>query len=539
MHVTDAHVGIRVAVGGDRDQPDRGVDAGTGRAPRRGELQCQPGAAGHVQHPVTDADAEVLVQRDVLPAVGRLAQRGEVDGPPPPTLVDAPPRPILATRVLRHRPIMTDTSDVTNGIRSRLGRYGAAMRGRQRLVAVLVVVAVGLAFADASVVALALPDLYAEFDTSIVGVSWVLTSYALVVALTAIPVALFHRRIRPLSLVVVGIAVFAVASLVAGFANSLALLLVARCGQGVGATFLLAGSLPVLGAVAGERSRRWWAMAGAIGAAIGPALGGVLTQLFDWRAIFFVQAPVVAAALVVALEPAARALRHEGRLHGRTGTRRRDVITANIGFALVFAALVGALFLGVLLAIEVWRYSPIRSAVLVSTLPLGMAVGRSMKGAPRAFVSVGGALLLAVGLVGLALLPGEQPIMAAVAFALCGAGFDLVHEVLDAAAVPADGPAVRASAVSIGARHAGLVLGLILIAPVLSSSLEAGIGRATLGATQTMLETELSLRDKLPVTWALRTAIEEARGARCPTSPVSSTNAAPRVTTPWPAPVTR
>ncbi len=51
--------------------------------------------------------------------------------------------------------------------------------------------------------------------------------------------------------------------------------------------------------------------------------------------------------------------------------------------------------------------------------------------------------------------------MAAVAFALCGAGFDLVHEVLDAAAVPADGPAVQASAVSIGARHAGLVLGLV------------------------------------------------------------------------------
>ena len=350
------------------------------------------------------------------------------------------------------------------------------MSGRQRLVAVLVVVAVGLAFADASVVALALPDLYAEFDTSIVGVSWVLTSYALVVAWSAIPVAILHRRIRPLSLVVVGVGVFAVASLVAGFANTLALLLVARCGQGVGATLLLAGSLPVLGAVAGERSRRWWAMAGAIGAAIGPALGGVLTQLFDWRAIFFVQAPVVAAALVVALEPAARAVRREGQLHGRTGTRRRDVITANIGFALVFAALVGALFLGVLLAIEVWRYSPIQQRRAgVGTAPRHGRRADDEGRAASVRVAVGGAVLLAVGLVGLALLPGEQPIMAAVAFALCGAGFDLVHEVLDAAAVPADGPAVRASAVSIGARHAGLVLGLVLIAPVLSSSLEAGI----------------------------------------------------------------
>ena len=106
--------------------------------------------------------------------------------------------------------------------------------------------------------------------------------------------------------------------------------------------------------------------------------------------------------------------------------------------------------------------------------------------------------------------------MAAVAFLLCGAGFDLVHEVLDGAAVPADGPAVRASAVSIGARHAGLVLGLVLIAPVLSSSLETGIDRATLRATQSMLDTELPLSDKIPVTWALRTAIEEAPRGQVP-----------------------
>jgi MFS family permease len=382
---------------------------------------------------------------------------------------------------------------------------------------VLLVIAVGLAFADASVVALALPELYAEFDTSIVGVSWVLTSYALVVAVTAVPVAILHRRVRPLSLVVAGGALFAVASIVAGAAGDLAVLLAGRSAQGVGATLLLAGSLPVLGAVAGAGARRWWAMAGAGGVALGPALGGVLTQLFDWRAIFLVQAPIVAAALVVAANPRARALRREGQVHGGgAGIRRRRVVMANAGFALVFAALVGALFLGVLLAIEVWRFSPIGGAVLVSALPVGMVIGRSLRGAPPAWSSIGGALLLAIGLGGLALLPGEQPMMAAVAFALCGAGFEVLHEVLDAAAVPADGSAVRASAVSIGARHGGLVLGLLLIAPVLSSSLEVGTGTATLGATQTMLEAELPLRDKLPVTWALRTAIEEAPRGQVP-----------------------
>jgi hypothetical protein len=266
------------------------------------------------------------------------------------------------------------------------------------------------------------------------------------------------------------------------------------------------------------QARRWWALAGAVGAAVGPALGGVLTELFVWRAIFFVQAPVVAAALLVALDPAARAMAHERHVHTDTdtGTRRRDVVVANVGFALVFAALVAALFLGVLLAIEVWRYSPIQSAALVSALPIGMLIGRSFQSAPRLVVGVGGAILLALGLLGLALVPGAQPVLAAIAFAVCGAGFDLVHEVLDESAVPDDRPPIQASATSIGARHAGLVLGLALIAPVLSASLDAGTERATLGATRTMLATDLKVRDKLRVTWALRTAIEEAPRGQVP-----------------------
>jgi MFS family permease len=392
------------------------------------------------------------------------------------------------------------------------------MRPRVSIAAVALVTAVALAFADASVVALALPDLYAEFDTTIVGVSWVLTSYALVVAVVAIPVALLHRWLRPLPLVAAGIIVFTAASLVAGWAGSLGVLLAARCAQGVGATLLLAGSLPVLAAIAGgeARARRWWAIAAAVGAAVGPALGGVLTELLDWRAIFFVQAPVVAVGLLVLVDPAARALHDEGRLHGESGSTTRDVVLANVGFGLVFAALVGALFLGVLLAIEVWRYSPIQGALLMTVLPAGMFVGRLLSPAPRVVAGVGGALVLAGGLLGLAFLPGERPVFAAAALALCGIGFDLVGEVLGPVAVPADAPAVQAATTSVGARHAGLVLGLIVIAPVLSSSLDAGIERATLGATRSMLEAELELREKLPVTWALRTAIEEAPRGEVP-----------------------
>ncbi len=391
------------------------------------------------------------------------------------------------------------------------------MTVRQRIVVALLIGAVALAFADASVVALALPDLYGEFDTTIVGVSWVLTTYALAVAVASVPVAVLHRRVRPLHLVVAGAAVFTAASLVAGLATDLTMLLAARAAQGVGAALLLAGSLPVLVAlVPGPgRGRRWWALAAAVGAAMGPALGGVLTELFSWRAIFLFQAPIVAGALAVAADERARVSRDPAG-DGVHTTSRTDVTVANVGFALVFAALVAALFLGVLMAIEVWRYDPLQSALLVSALPLGMLLGRVVQPAPSAALAIGGALLLAAGLVVLAFVPGAAPVAAALAFAICGVGFDLVHEVLDGAAVPAGEPPVRAGAVTIGARHAGLVLGLALIAPVLSSSLTSGIERATLGATQTMLLTDLPLFDKVPVTWALRTAIEEAPRGQVP-----------------------
>ena len=184
------------------------------------------------------------------------------------------------------------------------------MRGSRGRV-ILLLAAVALAFADASVVALALPELYGEFDTTIVGVSWVLTTYALAVAVAAIPVAVWHRRLQPLHLVLAGTAVFAAASIVAGVAGGLGLLLGARAAQGVGAALLLAGSLPMLAAlVPGTgQGRRWWAMAAAVGAAIGPALGGVLTEAFSWRAIFLVQAPIVAGALAVVTDRSTRAIR--------------------------------------------------------------------------------------------------------------------------------------------------------------------------------------------------------------------------------------
>ena len=110
--------------------------------------------------------------------------------------------------------------------------------------------------------------------------------------------------------------------------GSYAMLLGARCVQGVGAALLLGGSIAVLGALRGAdaRGRAWWAWAATIGTALGPALGGVLTELLDWRAIFLVQAPLAA----VALWPCSRRKlggsrprRCAGRDRGATGAAPR------------------------------------------------------------------------------------------------------------------------------------------------------------------------------------------------------------------------
>src|SRR4051794_37182810 len=160
----------------------------------------------------------------------------------------------------------------------------------------ILLLAVGLAFADASIVALALPDLYRELGVSIVATSWVLTIYALTVAIVAPLAYLLTRRLSAAALAAGGGVVFAIGSLWCGAAGSLELLLGARVFQAAGAAALLAGTPAVLARLGSGPAA--WTLAGTIGAAAGPFVGGVVTQLADWRVVFLLQIPVALAAVV-------------------------------------------------------------------------------------------------------------------------------------------------------------------------------------------------------------------------------------------------
>jgi hypothetical protein len=182
--------------------------------------------------------------------------------------------------------------------------------------------------------------------------------------------------------------------------------------------------------------------------------------------------------------------------------------------ALLFGALVGALFLAVLVVVSVWEYSPLGGAVVVSSLPAAALGVRPLgAGLPTRVAVGGGAALLVGGLVGLALLPSASVGLAVWALGLCGAGLGLTLPVLSNAALSAT---TRSGAVTVGARHVGLVLALALLAPLLASKVPAAGDRALLKGTAVLLDAPVGLDKKVPVALDLRRAFARAREGETP-----------------------
>jgi MFS family permease len=385
---------------------------------------------------------------------------------------------------------------------------------RRSAAAALLCVAVAVAFADSSIVVLALPEVYGRFDTTINGVSWVISGYNAAVAATALAFVFLVHRFRASLVLVGGLALFGAASVACAVAGGLGALVAARAVQGVGAALLLAGALPVLGALTGSAARgaTTWTLAGTFGAVVGPALGGVLTEAFDWRAIFIFQAPVAALALVAAAGSNVAALGREGWTERLTRT-----LPANVCLGLVFGSLVGALFLAVLLVITVWGNEPIAGAGIVSVLPAAAVAVRPLERRLDGLAAaVGGAALLALGLAALALLPAASAAYACPALALCGAGLGLALPPLSGRSLDANAGLTRAATVTVGVRHLGLVIALASVAALLASTLPAAGGRAELKATAVILDAPIGLEKKGPIAVELSRAFHRRQAGEIP-----------------------
>ena len=170
---------------------------------------------------------------------------------------------------------------------------------------VAVSVATFMLLLDITIVNVALPDIERSLDASFSDLQWVIDAYALSLAallLTGGSLAdLLGRRL----IFVIGLAVFTAASLLCGLSGSPLALTLARALQGVGGAFMFATSLALLasgyqGADRGTAFGVWGAVTGA-SVAVGPLVGGVLTDAIGWEAIFFVNVPVGLGAIALTL----------------------------------------------------------------------------------------------------------------------------------------------------------------------------------------------------------------------------------------------
>jgi EmrB/QacA subfamily drug resistance transporter len=149
---------------------------------------------------------------------------------------------------------------------------------------------------DVTIVNVALPDLAADLKTSFSSMQWVVDAYALTLAALVLGTGSIADQVGHRRTFVAGLTVFAVSSLTCGLAPSAGVLIAARAVQGVGGAAMFATTFPLLNSLYSGRDRGtafgvWGAVAGA-SAAVGPIVGGALTEAISWRWIFFVNVPV-------------------------------------------------------------------------------------------------------------------------------------------------------------------------------------------------------------------------------------------------------
>jgi EmrB/QacA subfamily drug resistance transporter len=222
---------------------------------------------------------------------------------------------------------------------------------RRWKVLIVTAVAVFMSFLDVTIVNVAFPDLERDFsEASRADLSWVLNSYNIVFAALLVPAGRVADLIGRRRMFFIGISTFLVASALCGIAGSPELLVAARVLQAAGGAILVPTSLGLLLPEFPLQSRATavaiWGATGAVAAALGPSLGGVLVDELGWRWVFFVNLPIGLAALA----PARRLLRE-------TRVGEGDLPDA-LGSGLLIAG-VGALALGIVKGPE-WGWDSAR-----------------------------------------------------------------------------------------------------------------------------------------------------------------------------------
>jgi MFS family permease len=236
----------------------------------------------------------------------------------------------------------------------------------------------GIAALDATVVGIALPAIGRDFHATVASMQWVIDGYTLPLAgLLLLGGALgdVHGRRK---VFVIGTVWFALASLACGLAPSVGFLIGARAMQGAGAALLTPGSLAILQAsfAPDDRSKAIgaWSGLGGVATAIGPFLGGWLIAAVSWRLVFFINLPI--AAVVVAI-----AVRHVPESRAPVPRARWQKAPSYLPRAR-------------------WQKAPSYRARGTGISP-GGTTPRTPRGGPRQPLDLGGAVTISLALVGI------------------------------------------------------------------------------------------------------------------------------------------
>ncbi len=203
-----------------------------------------------------------------------------------------------------------------------------------------------LVLLDVTIVNVALPQIGAELGASVQGLQWVVDGYAIALASLMLAGGVVgdlhgHKRV-----VLAGLALFGLASVGCGLAPTTAVLLAFRVLQGAGAALMLPGTLAVIAHAYPEgreqaRAIGIWAGIGSSALAAGPLVGGALTQGFSWRAVFFLNVPVVLVAFAVAARTVRESADPQGRRLDLGGVVLGGSLLAVATFALIEAGHAG------------------------------------------------------------------------------------------------------------------------------------------------------------------------------------------------------
>jgi DHA2 family methylenomycin A resistance protein-like MFS transporter len=237
------------------------------------------------------------------------------------------------------------------------GRDGSPRPARplpdQRAGLVLLVMCAGmfLVLLDVTVVNVAVPAITAGLRTGTAGVQWVVDGYTVALASLLLGGGALGDRVGHRQVVLAGLVVFGAASAGCALAPWTGALVAARAGQGIGAALLLPGSIAAIADAYPDRAAQAralgiWAGVSSLALPAGPLLGGLIVQAFGWRAVFWINPPVVALCVAGVLAWVRRPLLvGAGQPAPRRRARRFDAVglgLAALGLAAAVYAVIAA-----------------------------------------------------------------------------------------------------------------------------------------------------------------------------------------------------